>query len=110
MIFFEYQLKAKPQAVGTSQGFGFENKGTEALSFRQVYGCFFSGSRQVNALRGVCGINGVKRVVFIEEGAFWGIISVLLVTVGWFMGILGDHDCESTLFWLIFGLEVKSCV
>ena len=24
-----------------SQGFGFENKGTEALSFRQVYGCFF---------------------------------------------------------------------
>ena len=24
-----------------AQGFGFENKGTEALSFRQVYGCFF---------------------------------------------------------------------
>ena len=25
------------------------------------------------------------------------------------MGVLGDHDCESTLFWLIFGLDVKSC-
>ena len=24
-----------------AQGFGFVNKGTEALSFRQVYGCFF---------------------------------------------------------------------
>ena len=24
-----------------SQGFGFESKGTEALSFRQVHGCFF---------------------------------------------------------------------
>ena len=23
------------------------------------------------------------------------------------MGVLGDHDCESTLFWLIFGLEVS---
>ena len=30
-----------------------ENIGTVALSFRQVYGCF-SGSRQLNALRGVC--------------------------------------------------------
>ena len=46
-----------------AQGYGFENKGTEALSFRQIYGCFFSGSRQVNALRGVCGSDGVKRVV-----------------------------------------------
>ena len=26
------------------------------------------------------------------------------------MGVLGDHDCESILFWVIFGLEVKSCV
>ena len=26
------------------------------------------------------------------------------------MGVLGDHDCESTLFWFIFGLEAKSCV
>ena len=43
----------------------------------------FSGLRQVNALRGVCGGDDVKRVVcmfrwegfgcFIEEGAFWGI-------------------------------------
>ena len=42
----------------------------------------FSGSRQVNALRGVYGSDGVKRVVctlrwecfgcYIEEGAFWG--------------------------------------
>ena len=40
----------------------------------------------------------MKRVVFIEEGAFWGIISVLLITIGWFMGILGDHGCESTFF------------
>ena len=24
------------------------------------------------------------------------------------MGVLGDHDCESTLFWLIFKIEVKS--
>ena len=63
------------------QGFGFENKGTEALSFRQFMGVF-SGSRQVNALRGVYGSDGVKRVVctlrwecfgcYIEEGAFWG--------------------------------------
>ena len=52
----------------------------------------------------------MKRVVFINEGVFWGIISVLLITIGWFMGILGDIGCESTLFWLIFGLEVKSCV
>ena len=46
-----------------TQGFGFENKETEALSVRQDYGCFFSGSPQVNALRGVCGGDGVKRVV-----------------------------------------------
>ena len=26
------------------------------------------------------------------------------------MGVLGDHDCESALFWLIFGLEAKSCM
>ena len=26
------------------------------------------------------------------------------------MGVFGDHDCESTLFWLILRLEVKSCV
>ena len=37
------------------------------------------------------------------------IISLLLIPVRWFMGVLGDHDCESTLFWLIFGLDVKSC-
>ena len=41
----------------------------------------------MNALRGVCGINGVKRVVFIEDGAFWGFISVLLITIGWLMSI-----------------------
>ena len=23
------------------------------------------------------------------------------------MGVLGDHDYESTLFWLLFGIEVK---
>ena len=49
-----------------TQGFGFENKGREALSFSQVFkfmGVFFSGSRQVNALRGVCGSDVVKRVV-----------------------------------------------
>ena len=45
-----------------AQGFGAENKGTEALSFRQVYGCFFSlpTSRRI---KGVCGNDGVKRVV-----------------------------------------------
>ena len=47
----------------------------------------FSGSRQVNALRGVCASNGVKRVVCrqrwevfgccIEEGAFWGYYFIL---------------------------------
>ena len=47
----------------------------------------FSGSRQVNALRGVCGSNGGKRVVCrqrwevfgccIEEGAFWGYYFIL---------------------------------
>ena len=26
------------------------------------------------------------------------------------MGVLGDHDCESALFRLIFGLKVRSCV
>ena len=41
---------------------------------------------------------------------FGGIISLLLITIRWFMGVLGDHDCESTLFWFIFGLEAKSCV
>ena len=45
-----------------TQGFGFENKGTEALSFMKLMGVF-SGSQQVSALRGVCGISGVKRVV-----------------------------------------------
>ena len=41
---------------------------------------------------------------------FGGIISFLLITIMWFMGVLGDHDCESTSFWFIFGLEAKSCV
>ena len=43
-----------------NQGFGFENKGTD-----KFMGVFFSGSRQVNALRGVCGGDGMKRVVYI---------------------------------------------
>ena len=33
----------------------------------------------------------------------------MLYRRGCFLGVLGDHDCESTLFWLIFGLDVKSC-
>ena len=47
--------------VGTSfisnhaQVFGFENKGVEALSFRQVYGCFFRLPTS--------GSDGVKTVV-----------------------------------------------
>ena len=41
---------------------------------------------------------------------FGGVISLLLIPVRRFMGELGDHDCESTLFWLIFWLEVKSCL
>ena len=32
----------------------------------------------------------------------WGIISFLSITIRWFTGVLGDCDCESTLFWLIF--------
>ena len=51
---------------------------------------------------------------YIEEGGqrvlLGGIISFLLTTIRWFMGALGDHDCESTLFWHIFEPEVKSCV
>ena len=39
-----------------------------------------------------------------------GIISFLFITIRWFMGVLDDHDRESTLLWLIFGLEAKSCV
>ena len=77
----------------------------------------FSGLRQVNKLS-----DGVKRVVFryrwecfgcfIEEGAFfWGVgRGVLVCWYLWFMGVLEDHDCESTLFWFIFGLEAKSGV
>ena len=42
---------------------------------------------------------------------FGGVISLLLIPVRWFMGVLGDHDCESTLFWLIFGARSKAmCV
>ena len=65
----------------------------------------FSGLRQVSALRGVCGGDGVKRVVcserwecdgcLIEEGDFWGIISFLFT---WFMGVLGDHDKDSIYY------------
>ena len=31
-----------------------------------------------------------------------------LSAIRWFMGVLEDHDCKSTLFRLIFGLEVLS--
>ena len=48
--------------------------------------------------------------VIYKRVLYRGIISFLLITIRWFMGVLGDHDCESTLFWLIFGLEVKSYV
>ena len=56
------QLHIQNGVGSKPQGFSFENKGTEALSFRQVYR-YFLGSLQVNALRGVCGSDGVKRVV-----------------------------------------------
>ena len=70
---------------------------------------------------GVCGGDGVKRVVcryrwecfgcFIEEGAFWGVLfHSYLLTIRWFLSVLEDHDCESTLFWLVFGLEAKTGV
>ena len=48
--------------------------------------------------------------VIYKRVLFGGIIIFLLITMRRFMGVLGDHDCESTLLWLIFGLEVKSCV
>ena len=60
----------------------------------------FWGLRQVNALRGVFGGDGVKRVVcrwrwecfgcFIEGGAFWGVLipSYLHTIIRWFMGVL----------------------
>ena len=35
IVTFLHAKKSQPQ------GFGFENEGTEALSFRKVYGCFF---------------------------------------------------------------------
>ena len=77
------------------------------------------GLRQVNLLRGVCDYDGVKRVVcryrwecfgcFIEEGAFWGVLfNSYSFTIRWFLSVLEDHDCESTLFWLVFGLEAKT--
>ena len=56
------------------QGFGFENKGTEALSFRQVYGCFFrlptSGSDGVKTV--ICRQRFEFFECYIEEGAFRG--------------------------------------
>ena len=35
-------------------------------------------------------------------------MSSYLFTMRWFMGVLGDHDCDPTLLWLIFELEAKS--
>ena len=40
---------------------------------------------------------------YMEESVFGGIISFLLITIRWFMGLLGDYDCESTLFCLFLG-------
>ena len=63
---------------------------TQRLFPSDKFMCVFSGSRQVNALRDVCGGDGVKRVVcryrwecfecLIEEGAFWGLLNFYLLT------------------------------
>ena len=40
---------------------------------------------------------------------FWSIVSFLFIYyTRWFMGVLGDHDFNPTLLWLIFELEAKS--
>ena len=48
--------------------------------------------------------------VISKRALFGGCMSFLLIAIKWFMGVLGDHDCESTLFWFIFRLEAKSFV
>ena len=41
-IFYnDFSVKISIYRLALPRGFGFENKGTEALSFRQVYWCFF---------------------------------------------------------------------
>ena len=45
---------------------------------------------------------------FIEEGAFWGVLfNSYSFTIRWFLSVLEDHDCESTLFWFIFWAKGK---
>mgnify|MGYP001799510543 FL=1 len=73
---------------------------------------FFFRLRQVNACeKGSLQVKvGVFWVLY-RRGYFLGVLfHSYLLTIRWFMGVLDDHDCESTLFWLIFGLEAKSCV
>ena len=46
--------------------------------------------------------------MFYRRGCFLGgTISLIFIYCKGFMGVLEDHDCESTLFRLIFGLEAK---
>ena len=53
----------------------------------------FPGLQQVNALRGVCGGDGVKRVVCRYGWECFGCFNWR-----WFTGVLDELDCESTLF------------
>ena len=44
------------------RGLDLSNKAQRLFPSDKFMGVFFSGSRQVNALKGVCGSDGVKRV------------------------------------------------
>ena len=42
---------------------------------------------------------------FIGKGAFWVYYLWLFTYLKVFMGVLADHDCVSTLLWLIWGYK-----
>ena len=59
--------------MGIPRGLGLKIKAQRLFPSDKFMGVF-SGSRQVNALRGVCGSDGVKRVVCRLRGSFLGVL------------------------------------
>ena len=70
-----------------TQGFGFKNEGTEALSFRHVYGCFLrlTTSQHIQGCllmwwsKKFVGKSGRVLGCFVKVCAFWGVISLLFI-------------------------------
>mgnify|MGYP001791954320 FL=1 len=104
-IYYDYQ----------TQGFGFENKSTEALSFRQIYECLLilATSQHIEGClrRWWCEKGGFKVnvVVFFRRGCFL-VIVICSLKGGYGCIWFDDHDYESNLFWFSFGLKTKPWV